>query len=512
MGRNRRKRKSHNSEQKNNTISTITDNVETNEKTANSSVKVPVLKKQENENCFKYQTVTYLNTSEEPEICSTDKNCSAIETPKIEVEKPRCNISKPCAPIDKEQPSRRYHRDYYLHYLCQVCKTMPEPASRESCAKCKLVTYCSIEHKWTHWPSHKDLCQTLAELFNQYEFENITPDDFRRIRVNIMEKCEKLIKRPMEKYEREIVLYYNSCFSCHERRARFLDSCNVCKHISFCKEHTLLDDHEEHCAGLVLYRKIVLHTLGDNLASLYFPDTFSKELKEKDMLTLCSDETESELECAFLSELATSPLSVVNSLKLMYGNYQKLPRQICIHVIGAENDFELSAIEKWEIFLSHLLPCTDILLVFIGPELFYNNSAQYESCDECEVWGKKLRLDFQFNSFYHQYVQGPHYVKPDMICSFNPGIYRTTGFNKMDSWGETIEQILKQNVPVLVTAYTKVEILKDIERIEQTAKLNLIQAPGQNPFSSLKPFLSFVNDEVSPIIFKNHYHAFFKKY
>ncbi|XP_008480439.1 uncharacterized protein LOC103517882 [Diaphorina citri] len=410
----------------------------------------------------------------------------------------------------KTKPTLR-HRDYYLHYLCHVCKTIPKSSQKVSCAKCKLVTYCSMEHKREHWPSHADVCQALGELFQQTNFKNVTPDDFRKIRVNMLEQCEKAIERPLEKSEKEIILYYNRCFECYERDDNLLKSCNICKHISFCKDHAIQKNHDKYCSSLVVYRDIVLHIIGDDLVSIYFPDTFSKQFEEVDMKTLCSKETDSDLESAFLSELATSPLSVLRSLKLVFGSFKNVPGKLCIHVIGAENDFELSAIEKWEIFLAHYLSCSEIILVFIGPELFQEGSTHFTSCEECEVWNKRIIMKFHGNVLYHDYVQGPDFVKPDLICSFNPGIYRSTGFNQTDTWEETIIQILRQDVPVLITAYTEIEILKDVERIEKTAKLHFLQTPSLNEFSSLKPFLSFVNDEVSPIIFKNHFYTVFKK-
>lgn len=501
MGRNRRRRRTHLNENK--------DKQTTSSKEIEQNFSDLVLKGTNEENYCKDQESPVLKDSK-VDISPDGVNGFPKVTKNGTLENGSC-VTPDFYNI-VEQTSRRQRRDYYLHYLCQVCKTMPKPSQRESCAECKLVTYCSAEHKRMHWPSHADLCQTLADLFKKNNVKNITPDDFRRIRVNMMEECEKIIKRPLEKYEREIILYYNRCFYCYERDNHLLESCNTCKHISFCKLHTSQDDHKKYCPSLVVYKEIVLHIIGDDLVSIYFPDTFAQELKEKDMKTLCSKETDTELESAFLSELGTSPLSVLQTLKLVYGSYQQVPQKLCIHIIGAENDFELSAIEKWEIFLGHYLSCNEIVLVFIGPELLYDDSSPFTSCEECEIWHRKMTMKFHVNSLYHDYVKGSSYLKPNLICSFNPGIYRSTGFNKTDSWKATIEEILKQNVPVLITSYTQVEILKDIKRLEEAAKLKFLQNPSANPFSSLKPFLSFVHDEVSPIIFKNQYIVVFKNF
>lgn len=502
MGRNRRRRRGHYNENKDKGVST-TEEVE-------EQLPDLVINDTKVDNGCNEQQVPKRTDTKNENIASVEVNGFSNGTTNGSLENRSCVT--PDFYSMTEQTSRRQPRDYYLHYLCQVCKTLPKPDQREACAECKLVTYCSSEHKKLHWPSHADVCQTLVHLFKKTNFTNITPDDFRRVRVNMMEECEKIVKRSLEKYEREIILYYNRCFYCYERDSNLLQSCETCKHVSFCKLHTIQEEHDKYCPSLVVYRDIVLHIIGDDLVSIYFPDTFAQELKEKDMKTLCSKETDTELESAFLSELATSPLSVLETLKSVYGSYQKVPQSLCIHIIGAENDFELSAIEKWEIFLGHYLKCRDIVLVFIGPELFYEESAPFTPCEECEIWHRKMTMKFYSNTLYHEYVEGSNYLKPDLICSFNPGMYRSTGFNKTDSWQETIEEILHQNVPVLITAYTQVEILKDIKRLEQCAPLKLLQTPCANPFSSMKPFLSFVHDEVSPIIFKNQYLVVIKKF
>lgn len=504
MGRNRRRR-AQNKENKDRKIQEDTKEIQTNGKT-NADGK---LGDKEDQILPLLSNIKTVDTSDDTTVPASLENRASQNVSQLVETSPELSFINPGT--ERGSNSVPKHRDYYLHYLCQVCKIIPKPSQKVYCSKCKLVTYCSTEHKQSHWPSHSDICQALAELFMISDFKNISPEDFRKVRVDIIEKCEKIIQRPLEKSEKEMILYFNRCFQCYEREEKLIQSCNTCKHVSFCKNHTIHKDHSKHCPSLVVYRDIVLHITGGDLVSIYFPDTFAKQFEESNMSSICSKETDSELESAFLSELATSPLTVLQALKISFGSYEKIPRKLCIHVIGAENDFELSAIEKWEIFLAHYLSCTEIVLVFVGPELTYQGPTQSISCEECEAFGKNITVQFHPKSLYHDYVQGPHYLKPDLICSFNPGLYRSTGFNEKDTWEETIKQILQQTVPVLITAYTEVENFKDIQRIQQMSILNFLQPPRLNPFSSLKPFLSFVSDEVSPVFFKNHYHTIFSQ-
>ena len=94
---------------------------------------------------------------------------------------------------------------------------------------------------------------------------------------------------------------------------------------------------------------------------------------------------------------------------------------------------------------------------------------------------------------------------PDLICIYNPGLYRKTGFGGRDSWHETIREFCEASVPVAVTSYTKREILWEIARINSVADVEIVLQPRQNPFASVKPDRNFVSDDTDPLIYKNYY-------
>lgn len=94
-----------------------------------------------------------------------------------------------------------------------------------------------------------------------------------------------------------------------------------------------------------------------------------------------------------------------------------------------------------------------------------------------------------------------------IVCFFNPGLYRSTGFNGQDTWPDTIQAAMSLGAPVLVTSYTEVEAPRDLERLQKAAgrEFTVVKAPHINPFTSQRPERNFISDEVAPMIFKNFY-------
>lgn len=94
-----------------------------------------------------------------------------------------------------------------------------------------------------------------------------------------------------------------------------------------------------------------------------------------------------------------------------------------------------------------------------------------------------------------------------LVCFFNAGLHRITGFNNEDSWPETIKAAAKMECPVVVSAYTKYECPLDFLRYKSECErsIRVILPPVKNPFSSRKPERNFISDNEAPLIFKNFY-------
>lgn len=68
-----------------------------------------------------------------------------------------------------------------------------------------------------------------------------------------------------------------------------------------------------------------------------------------------------------MTQIATCPLSALYFLKL---SGQQVGKTLTIHLVGAELEFEVDVLQKWEYFFLHLIPRINTLnIVFVGPEL-----------------------------------------------------------------------------------------------------------------------------------------------
>ena len=210
-----------------------------------------------------------------------------------------------------------------------------------------------------------------------------------------------------------------------------------------------------------------------------------------------------------VTDNASCPLTVKLAIEKLNMNNIK---ELTIHVVGAETFFELDNMPKWENFLAHVLDETEILkIIFIGPELVLSNVLKnflklIKMCDSCIKKNKKILYEFHEKKCYHEYVKSSQYTKPDIICAFNAGMYRITGFNGEDTWGLSIQEMIKSKVPLLITEYTSIELNYDLKRIQNSIPINIVIPPSQNPFASLKPSLNFVSEEEIPLIYKNYFY------
>lgn len=91
------------------------------------------------------------------------------------------------------------------------------------------------------------------------------------------------------------------------------------------------------------------------------------------------------------------------------------------------------------------------------------------------------------------------------MCAFNPGFHRTTGFNQIDTWPQTIKEAVKNRCPFVFTAYTAYEAPLDLQRVQECAAVHIIHGPQINNFASLKPDRNFISDHEAPLIYKNYY-------
>ncbi|XP_035794021.1 uncharacterized protein LOC118467535 [Anopheles albimanus] len=419
-------------------------------------------------------------------------------------------------------------RPVFIATICQVCKNPLKTFYH--CERCKMVSYCGEEHRQADQPAHRDLCAVLCEIAGQrgghlYQLaRKLNVQEYRNLRVHTLNQIELTLKRQLQPYEREIVLFPRICLApdCREWRQELLTECKDCRQVSYCAAqpaHLLLAAHARWCKAYLLFQKLILR---QRILGRIEPVLPTRIITKSSPLPINIDETIKQLyksssalrdECVYavLSQIATAPLTALHAYQrtgLPFGS------TFTIHLVGAELQFEGDTLDKWEAFFLHLVPEVAVLrVVFVGPELNVENLpidiiSRIRMCRTCRLKCRVVAFDFQSRTMYHDYRRSSSYQRPNLICFFNPGLHRTTGYAGIDSWPETIRAATEPGCPILVTAYTELESPLDLDRLqrESVRPLNIVQEPAVNPFGSKRPDRNFISDETAPMIFKNYYH------
>jgi splicing suppressor protein 51 len=127
-------------------------------------------------------------------------------------------------------------------------------------------------------------------------------------------------------------------------------------------------------------------------------------------------------------------------------------------------------------------------------------------CKSCRLNCCGVRFDFQCKKFYHDYCSSASYIKPDLICFFNPALHRP-GFRGFETWSKTIKSAISTTAPIIVTSTTENENFLDLQKIQKVCdnKITVLVPPQKNPYASTRPERNFVSDETSKIMFKNNF-------
>ncbi|XP_037955530.1 uncharacterized protein LOC119685343 [Teleopsis dalmanni] len=415
-------------------------------------------------------------------------------------------------------------RQYFSVSLCNYCKCDLNGQMLHECKRCRMVFYCNPEHMKSD-EQHRQCCYALRQVAENcggyifYKCDVFTMDQFRSYRIVTVRQVESIINRTLTPTEREIVLFPRICTNnkCREYRFSKLMDCKKCGQVAFCKDKPdhLKADHILWCEPFRLFKKLIIFQekygrLEPTLPSKVLKDLPGAVSNTQHMFFKLNLDIKESCEYAVLSQIATGPLTAWYALKLC--EQLKSNEEVTIHLIGAEIEFEVDTLHKWELFFLHITPHVKILnIVFIGPELKQTNISfeqlqKTKCCRVCRKNGRELNYYFE-NIVYHDYRKGKTFSQPNLICFFNAGLYRSTGFQMEDSWPETIDAAVNLKCPIIVTSYTAYESPLDMKQILQDSGrcLNIILPPTINPFASTKPERNFISEEDAPLIFKNYY-------
>lgn len=123
--------------------------------------------------------------------------------------------------------------------MCFVCHLTIKERELKKCSSCKLVFYCSEAHQKIHWKQHNHLCKVIQKIDLEFQPENVQNDlDWYMYRTKFLVLCELYMKRKLQPYEVNMILFPNNCQICHKKFN--LQACLDCLCVNYCSE-----DHKQ---------------------------------------------------------------------------------------------------------------------------------------------------------------------------------------------------------------------------------------------------------------------------
>ncbi|XP_078049790.1 uncharacterized protein LOC144476566 [Augochlora pura] len=425
-------------------------------------------------------------------------------------------------------------RFVFVTCRCAVCLER----SKVFCERCRMVSYCSSAHRNQAAKEHRELCEALAEIrasiastmsaASVESKDRFDADQYRFYRIQWLANLKSRVGRPLHLWEKEIVLYPRVCRVCH-CFSETMPSCKACGMECFCREHS--EKHEKSCKEFQVLERCLYLQYKHGCVEPKIPRKKREEIESTafSLTDIGFDELARriygncayyrEMDCytySMLSHLCTIPLTTLYAMNICSLECQK-KSELVVCVLGAEFQFEGVNLHVWEQLFLHFLPnLKKLRLTLVGPELELPSGvpvrllSQVKVCSECKAADRAVVVRFLPKTLYHEFSRVEVTAdgaaeKPDIICAFNPGLYRKTGFAGKDTWPETIREFAKSRAPVVVTSYTTNEIFWEIDRVKSVCPdVDVLLAPRQNPFASIKPDRNFVSDDTDPLIYKNY--------
>jgi len=110
-------------------------------------------------------------------------------------------------------------RPYFLSNCCHTCKI---PGPKLSCDICRMVFYCSEEHRKQTWQEHSHLCRAIYKVLNKKSVEWLyqeaaegTAEKFRNLRHDTAMECVAVLGRSLLPFEIEILYWPKVCNNCY---------------------------------------------------------------------------------------------------------------------------------------------------------------------------------------------------------------------------------------------------------------------------------------------------------
>lgn len=359
-----------------------------------------------------------------------------------------------------------YYNQYFNPNICHVCKKKLDGPYLKVC-ECSMISYCSEEHKQIH-REHDDLCNAIRKV-NGYkllwDIGSLNITEWVDRKKGLLRLVQAELKRELELYEVQIFLFAKSCFVCHVRPEQEENICKKCYCVNYCNAHKDVLSIHKHCSRMELGLSLDLDINRYDFPKMSFINKFPDCNKHLcNMIEFIKQYVlESEQNFWFtrefvITDYSTKPLTVFYGLTEMQ-LISPSKKDFVIHVIGANSEDTLN-LSAWELLL-HLLNFPLKLKVIIIGQKLYNKTELFTYDNVCEICARRpSKLQFEFYSLlYHEYVKSLSYQQPNVIVGFNI---------KLDeSWCECIRIIQSQNCPLILTAKSRSQALRNTDIINK---------------------------------------------
>ncbi|KAH0949534.1 hypothetical protein HN011_011913 [Eciton burchellii] len=412
------------------------------------------------------------------------------------------------------------YNSFFYANACHVCKRFGYSVHLKRCGGCRMIAYCDQKHQKQHWPRHKHLCKIIQDVLKNSKMQthNMSLQEWAQLKMNLMLLVAVKLTRHLDEYEKQMFRFPRACLICHEQSNQLLKDCQNCASVSFCEKHKNNFDRRHTtytCNSFKLcfnLDKILSTSINDNFPNLSYlqhilnDKTFQniKDFINAHMNIVQDLGIPLNIWVAVQSEYLTRPLTLLHGLQIL--DYVLKSNRLIVHVIAA--DFiELETAKGWEILLHLISGVTSVKIIMIGPELPHETIVM-KVCNTCVMQRKELSFEIH-SVLYENYMHSSLFVKPDLVIGFNTGIQECEEITyPEETWTPSIQMLAKQNYPLILTCYTRIETEKEVTRINAILKNEVKYVYCEkNPFASLRPYRDY---ETENLFYQNNYVIIYK--
>eukprot|EP00911_Craspedida_sp_UC1_P001643 UC1_evm2s1245 len=385
------------------------------------------------------------------------------------------------------------------------------------CKSCKIVSYCSVEHQRADWPHHRKVCKAFQSIHDLTLFPSLpvpcTDEEWWSNRQAAFKAIQVLMSLmasgQLSEVEREMVFFARHCEVCHTTDRELLEPCHGCHMVSYCCEEHRRRDLPRHgpvCQRMLFALRCMQASRAYNLPPVWIPPRLLEKFAPlpTDWMSYMAVSGLPRLpgpEMAYITNVLSTPLSVLYGMQQIMPDIGKV-NQLVLRLVGATHNKEMLALTKYEEILHQLPGLQSLFVLLIGPGLDCPagvTEAENLLCDTCLSRHRNLSVLY-CSDLYHESVE-PGSAVATLSDSGTPGTVITALLNSgldeaqeadaddppVDMWRPTIELLVEEGHPVIVTSRHRVEseAVHLTLRDDYGAKISL--EPEPNPYAGLVP-------------------------